>query len=128
MNEAAYFYFYARTFRRQRKYCEMKVTGYPKTSGSTGLHIYIPSVLNMTTIIARLSVNSLLTRFKNYCPALPALSESFETEKANCILIIYRTDPKQHWLLPIRCVLNPVQRCRCPCVGRSKEGITDEGF
>ena len=94
------------------------VTGYPKTSGSTGIHIYIPLGAKYTYDQCQLFGKVIATQVQNMLPDFTSIERMTKNRKGKFILIIYKTVPRQHLLLLIHYGQNPVPLFQCHCIGK----------
>jgi bifunctional non-homologous end joining protein LigD len=74
----------------------MGVKGYAKTSGSTGIHIYIPLGAKYDYDQCQLFGKVIATQVNNILPDFTSIERIIKNRKGNCILIIYKTDQKLH--------------------------------
>ncbi len=96
----------------------VSVKGYCKTSGSTGIHIYIPMGGRYDFDQVKDFAHILMKQVNEKIPKITTLERSLQKEtQRKFIWIIFRTEPGKHWPVLIVCDQNKVLPFPCHWIG-----------
>ncbi len=107
----------------------LKVTGYCKTSGSTGIHIYIPMGARYSYEECQLFGKLIATRVQHELAGFTSIERMTDKRKGKIYVDYLQNRPKATLAAPIPFVQNPRRdRLDAPALGRSKKRPEDDRF
>lgn len=97
------------------------VKSYPKTSGSTGIHIYIPLGAKYTYDECQLFGKLVASLVHQELPTFTSIERLTRNRKNKLYVDYLQNRPKRHWPLLILCGLNPAPRFPCLYIGKKSK-------